>query len=496
VGEDAGVKKWIYLLATLIVFEAASAAFYLWTSGQSGFPLDDAWIHQTYARNLALRGEWSFVPGQPSAGSTAPLWSGLLAVGHLLGLGPYLWTYILGGLLLLAISLLGGWVFGIYQFSKAVWVPWVSVMLLFEWHLVWAAGSGMETLLLAFLALAVLGWLAYGLGSRFWNWLGLGLLIGLTTWVRPDGITLFGPALVVLLLSRNSRPGRIQAAIGLCLGFGLIFGPYLVFNRLLAGAWWPNTFYAKQAEYAVLQAGPLWLRYIRQWQPLLQGVGIVLLPGYFLSCWQATRRRNWGVLVAALWVAGYLGLYAWRLPVAYQHGRYLIPVLPVYTILGLAGLAGWFEARSRSFLRRVLSQSWVLAAGLVLVLYWAFGLFAYAGDVAFIESEMVSTAQWVEKHTQPGAKVAAHDIGALGYFAGRPLLDLAGLVSPEVIPFIRNETRLADFLQQQNADYLVTFPGWYPQLVRGLDPVFQTGGTFALKAGGENMKVYRWNRAP
>ncbi|MEZ6074072.1 MAG: hypothetical protein R3C10_28290, partial [Pirellulales bacterium] len=43
-----------------------------------GFPLDDSWIHQTYARNLADFGEWSFVPGTPSAGSTAPLYSTLL----------------------------------------------------------------------------------------------------------------------------------------------------------------------------------------------------------------------------------------------------------------------------------------------------------------------------------------------------------------------------------------------------------------------------------
>src|SRR5664279_3930986 len=54
-----------------------------------GFPLDDSWIHQTYARNLALRGEWAFRPGIPSAGSTSPLWSALLALGFLLRLSPY-----------------------------------------------------------------------------------------------------------------------------------------------------------------------------------------------------------------------------------------------------------------------------------------------------------------------------------------------------------------------------------------------------------------------
>ena len=49
-----------------------------------GFPLDDAWIHMTYARNLGQSGEWAFVPGKPSGGSTAPLWTGLLAVGFAL----------------------------------------------------------------------------------------------------------------------------------------------------------------------------------------------------------------------------------------------------------------------------------------------------------------------------------------------------------------------------------------------------------------------------
>jgi hypothetical protein len=93
--------------------------------------------------------------------------------------------------------------------------------------------------------------------------------------------------------------------------------------------------------------------------------------------------------------------------------------------------------------------------------------------------------------------VAAHDIGALGYFGQRRLLDLAGLVSPQVIPFMRDEPRLAAFLDQQRADYLVTFPGWYPELVRRAPgPVYTTSGEYGPSLGDENMAVYRWPGEP
>lgn len=56
----------IALLATGLYI---AAAYY---GGLRGFPLDDAWIHQTYARNLAQSGQLAYLPGQPSAGSTSP----------------------------------------------------------------------------------------------------------------------------------------------------------------------------------------------------------------------------------------------------------------------------------------------------------------------------------------------------------------------------------------------------------------------------------------
>ena len=87
-----------YLLATAVI-ALVSFAGYLAASKSLygfGFPLDDASIHQTYARNLACCGEWAFVPGDPSGGSTALLWSFAVSLGHALGLGPLPSGYGLG----------------------------------------------------------------------------------------------------------------------------------------------------------------------------------------------------------------------------------------------------------------------------------------------------------------------------------------------------------------------------------------------------------------
>jgi hypothetical protein len=110
---------------------------------------------------------------------------------------------------------------------------------------------------------------------------------------------------------------------------------------------------------------------------------------------------------------------------------------------------------------------------------------------------MVAAARWVNANTPPGALVAAHDIGALGYFGGRRLLDLAGLVSPEVVPFIRDEARLRQWLNVRRADYFVTFPGWYPGLVAAPESqvLFTTAASYGPSQGGENLSIYRWQPA-
>jgi hypothetical protein len=96
----------------------------------------------------------------------------------------------------------------------------------------------------------------------------------------------------------------------------------------------------------------------------------------------------------------------------------------------------------------------------------------------------------VNENLPAGAVLAVHDIGAIGYFTDNPLIDLAGLVTPDVVPFIRDEARLADYLDSTQAGYLVTFPSWYPKLVEGRTVLFEAGlEGFPFD---DNMVVYIW----
>ncbi len=474
-----------------LLWEAAFLGALLGSGTSPGFPLDDAWIHQTYARNLALHGEFAFVLGHPSAGSTSPLWTLLLVPGYWLHLAPFAWTWLLGWVSLVAVSLAAA-ALARQLFPEDAKLPLLSgVAVACEWHFVWGAVSGMETVLFAAGALALLT-LAVRWGEHFPGNRGAfygGLAVGAVALVRPEGILLGGVLGVALLLTGRAWPKLIARGGWLALGAGIVLVPELAFNFHVSGTPFPNTFYAKQQEYHILYQASLPARLISLLPPLLAGGLSVLLPAV-LGTIRPLKSRAAAWLPLA-WAVGTWGLYAWRLPVTYQHARYLMPIIPPLLVYGVSGLRRWW--RMASGVGWMLTRAWGLSAGLVLAGFLVIGGRATVTDVQIINGEMVTVARWVNEHTPPDAVIAAHDIGALGYFASRPLLDLAGLISPQVIPFIRDEKQLLTWMEAEGAEYLVTFPSWYPQMTRDphLEKVFQTDTAITRELGNDNMAVYR-----
>lgn len=493
----------------LLAVAAAGVLGYV-LAANGGFPLDDSWIHQVYGRNLAQTGQWAFVPGVPSAASTSPLYTVLLALGYTLNVPFKLWTHGLGALALAFAGMIGARLAERLLPEQQRIGLIVGLALVLAWHLLWAAASGMETMLFSLwtLVLIALAWREVeGHGSAvFLRGAVFGAAAALAAMTRPEAIALAGLIGVTMLVVRPqmSWRGFLAWSAGAAAGFAVLIAPYLVLNVQLTGGLLPNTAAAKQAEYAPIAA---MLSYpVRLWEmvkPIFAGGQVLLVPGMVYYLIRLVRRlpvdRTALVYLLPLaWALALIALYAARLPAPYQHGRYVIPALPSLIVMGVVGTAWMVCDGRRSLLGRVVGRSLAIAAALAFAYFSVAGAGFYSRDVRIIDEEMVTAARWIAANIPPEERLAVHDIGAVGYFAPRPILDLAGLVSPEIVLFIRDGDKLWDWLRQNDARYLMAFPDQIPgkntddsRLCR----VYSTEGKASPAAGGPNMAVYAlaWN---
>jgi hypothetical protein len=237
------------------------------------------------------------------------------------------------------------------------------------------------------------------------------------------------------------------------------------FNYSITGMVFPNTLYAKQLEYADALQQSFFLRIGRILLVPISGAGLFLIPGFIQSVRQAIIKRDVWLASAILWFFGYGTIYAIKLPMVYQHGRYHIPLIPVFFLIGIIGTVSLYnevcktKPKSKTLVKMILGLSGVTA-----LLFVAVGQTAFITDIRTIDRLMIEPAEWINANTPDDALIAAHDIGAMGYFGEREIIDLAGLLEPEIIPIIRDEKAIQEYLLKHEADYLVVFKDWYPDL--------------------------------
>ena len=233
--------------------------------------------------------------------------------------------------------------------------------------------------------------------------------------------------------------------------------------------------------------------------PVLIGGQLMLVPGLLAFVGRVGRetvRSRERVMLALplLWCVGLVLLYAARLPATYQHGRYAMPMLPPLIVAGIIGAVPLIVTAYQSMPIRVLVRTLTISAALIFVYFgFVLGATAYRQDVQIIEEEMVESAMWIADNLEPEQLLAVHDIGAVGYFAPRPILDLAGLVSVEVAPIYHDDDALWSLMRSRNVDFVMAFLDQLP----GNDPddprlciQFQSSGGAAVDAGGSKMTIY------
>lgn len=508
-------------VAGLLVCGAYLAAERRMLGGRLGFPLDDAWIHLQFARQLAAGSGLAYQGETLVAGSTSPLWTALLAVGATLGL-PLAWAKLCGlaayALTVLATASLGREL-GLGRGSRLLAAGLVAST---GW-LVWSALSGMETLLFAALTLA--GLVRHLHERRRAASVPASLaLLGLAVLARPEGALLLALAIGDRLVKRRRREGRLVLGAppagtsrpllaGLAI-VGLVVLPTLLFHRLVGDSFLPTTFASKAGG---ARDGLPDLRY---WTA---AGGIVLasqpVAALFAGGGAARLLRRLGSatdrgLAVVLW--------PFALPLAYaclspdhgvlllgNFGRYLFPLLPFVALLAVVALEPLYRAMPRLELagRRL---SWAPLGALLLLTPQLASLAAgrdrYLQTVGNVEESDVRAARWLADRLPADALLAVQDVGAVKYHLPNPVLDLAGIVEPAVAGLLHAadgtywEERLLAYLAARRPDYLLVFPTSYPYLV-GL-PGMRQVERFAVRANvtmaGDELVLFAtpWNDAP
>lgn len=437
--------------------------FVLWVTFQKRENLgDDSLITLTYAKNIAQgRG---FVYNHPPAtlGTTTPLWT--LSTGLLGKVAPHLdITHLAVGLS--AMCWVGwGWVFFLNRrfFGMLHWEAAIVALVFFT---AFMKNMGNEVLL--FQLLLLISFVLFLRGQ----WLLCGAATGLLFLTRGEGILLpplLGAYLVcrVLFVPGTSFREVVRPMLWIGVGCGIILGIWSGYALYQFGAVVPNTLQVKIEQGrqipgfgnhflgALLRMAPQWdvdctpIRILYWFLALVGAVQVVSSKRVFLlyAAWGALYTAGYSVLQ----VPGYYGWY--RLPV------YFLWLM----LLGFGATAAihWISRKNLG-----IGVRFAVVAVLLLSIFGvrttvsAYRGATWEGDTRAACYKYL--AAWMREHSRPEDTVATFDVGYMGYYTENRILDLAGLVSPEVSPMLVGRPMGDDeeIISKYHPEYLIkTFP--------------------------------------
>jgi hypothetical protein len=146
---------------------------------------------------------------------------------------------------------------------------------------------------------------------------------------------------------------------------------------------------------------------------------------------------------------------------AHYFYRYQHPVLPLLAVLAGGGAASLITLAlsHRDYVARGLVALALVVALVVVAMQYQRWRDVYAQASRETLYDLEAMALDLNTIVGPDETLAAHDIGALGYFADFRVLDMVGLVNDDVIPY-HEDRDFATYFNQVEPDYLLTFPDW------------------------------------
>ncbi len=329
--------------------------------------------------------------------------------------------------------------------------------------------NGLETTTFIFFSLVTF-YLFYSFRNRVFYVIPLVLSI----LIRPEG-WFAGCAIGVWLTIQYVKQGNRQIvrfmlkSLGL---FALMITPYLILCFYCTGSLLPGTALAKAAFFAEgVISLPDRSTYFRNclsmfYTTLIYPVPVLMLPLIFFA------RRTLSIPYLMYYYIIFYLAYFLFFPGAIAHYwcRYQHIFIPLIIIAISDGVMDVVK-RCRAWNLKA-SLAGLIAVSIIFnqVITVRGSCLLYASSIAYTRDSLIDMALWLKDNTPEDCLIAVHDIGAVGYFSNRRILDLVGLVNPEVTRYYMDirrkkfphisQRRVIDYLRIKQPDYLVMFCDW------------------------------------
>lgn len=415
---------------------AISVFTYLWQNYQ----LDDALIYLRYIKNFQVGHGLVYNPGEKFNGLTSPLFSYLILAGSFLVKDLQLLTVWASAFFLIGAALFAGKLFSETKLGQA-FTTFTLVSFGYFYSTI-----GMETSL--FLLLIGLSLYLYKIKSAYFV-IALALLII----TRNEGIFLAPPIMVDYILRNKKLPSIKLISISL-----IIFLVPFFFNKFYYGDFLPATGGAKigQGQSGFWGSGWIFFHVTHLYQDFshsFYALAIFLLAAIAGAVLLAKNRL---AVIAAMFIGMLLGFYA-LLNIPNYHWYYA-----PFFYFGLIFFCYAFERtilmlKSATWLNRSLRN---IALGFIAFLIGSF----YVNTMPFVpltrHEAYAAIGAWIKANTPPNASIALVEIGTVGWYAERYIVDILGLTNKYNADYIAKGD-VFSWLKHYQPDYILRHdPPW------------------------------------
>lgn len=481
------------LLSFIYIYSANGANHIL------GFPLDDPWIHLTFAKNLVDYGSFSYFKNEmATAGSTSPIYTLLLAAGFLITSNEMVLSYILG-MAFFVLSSMFFYKLSSFEFAKEnVYALIASLIFIVDKWMNFVSVSGMETTMFIFILIAT----AYFYRQK--KVVPFGIFLSLIMWTRPDGIAFIGALAVDIMvqnyLSKSDKSIKIfskQDYIKIGIIASVFLALYFVMNLSLSGSLLPNTYNAKLTYYAPeFRSRSEFLKF-EVWDYFTKGSYGIIMIGFFIGFYFTLsdffKKKYNSNFLYIVFIAAFVFIYWYKLPYAHRFGRYLMPIIPFMIIVSSTGFRDIFKSLGGFLKNRTIAVYGTVMILLVIGAVSFNNYFdnknSYIEECKYINDRQVEAAKWITANTNENDIIATHDVGAIGYYSKRKIVDVAGLVTPELITKISDANyvdQMKQYLNKNGVTYVAFLREWYR--VVNQNPLFSTQDISPM----EIMEIFKY----